>query len=279
MKLNLRSTFDTVIGNPSQVQQVLMNLATNAAHAMRERGGVLAFGLSDVTLTGSEKMPEADMKPGSYVTLRVRDTGTGMTEDVQKRAFEPFFTTKGTGEGTGMGLAVVYGIVKSHGGAISVKSKPGKGSMFTIFLPYADVKAGEDQEVTEDILRGNEKILFVDDEAALVEMASQMLSRLGYDVTTAGSANEALTMFLTDPHRFDLVITDQTMPDLTGIDLAQRMLEVRNGLPILLITGYSETVSAEKAKSAGISEFIMKPLAKREVAETIRRTMDRRIKD
>ncbi len=276
MELDVRAGFDTIMGDPSQIQQVLMNLATNAAYAMEERGGTLSIGLSNSTFTRLDRMPGPDMEPGTYVQLCVGDTGTGISGDVQKRMFEPFFTTKKPGEGTGMGLAVVYGIVKNHKGVISVESKADVGSTFTIFLPCAETAQRERPEQAGAAPGGRERILLVDDEPAVVEMASRTLRRLGYDVVADTSGSRALGTFLEDPRRFDLVITDQMMPGLTGIDLAQRMLEVRKDLPIILITGYSETVSPEQATSAGISELVMKPLAKEEMAETVRRVLDGR---
>ncbi len=274
MRLDLHTAFDAVMGDPSQIQQVLMNLCINAAHAMREKGGTLSVSLSDITFASPQNLPEADLEPGAYVALAVKDTGTGMTDDVQKRMFEPFFTTKEAGQGTGMGLAVVYGVVKSHGGAISVRSNAGAGSTFTIFLPCTDATAQEGQDKTGAVPCGKERILFVDDEPAILEIGSQMLKRLGYEVATASGGSDALNAFLKEPDGFDLVITDQTMPDLTGIDLAKKMLKVRKNLPVILFTGYSEMVSSETANDAGISEFAMKPITKREMAETIRRVLD-----
>ncbi len=272
MQLNIKTTSDTIIGDPSRVQQVLMNLCTNAAYATRDKGSLL-IELSSTAFDHADEMPEADMKAGNYVKLVVRDSGTGITEEVQKRMFEPFFTTKEAGHGTGMGLAVVYGIVKSHGGAISVESRPGEGSTFAILLPCAGSPVKEAREQAGVVPGGNERILFVDDEAAVVEMTCRALRRIGYDVTAASSGSEAFKTFLQEPGRFDLIITDQTMPDLTGIDLAKRMLAIRNDMPIILITGYSEAVSPEKAKEAGIREFLMKPVEKRELAETVRRAL------
>ena len=276
MKLNSRIKSGTMIGDPSQIQQVLMNLATNAAHAMREKGGTLSVGISNVTFRYAEKMPEPDMQPGRYMKLRVEDTGTGIAEDVRERMFEPFFTTKEVGQGTGMGLAVVYGIVRSHGGTISVESRPGHGSIFNVFLRRAKVRVKEEQGQAGVPPGGTERILFVDDEAAVVEMTSQELLRLGYDVTTAESGSEAWKIFGEEPERFDLVVTDQTMPDVTGMELAKRMLEIRKDMPIILITGYSEIVSPEKAQAVGISEFLLKPVVKVTLAETVRRVLDRK---
>ncbi len=274
MKFQLEAESDTVYADPSQMEQVLMNLATNAAHAMGNGGGVLAFDLSGVVVTQDGLKPDAGMSPGRYVKLSVRDTGTGMTDEVQRRIFEPFFTTKAAGQGTGMGLAVVYGIVKGHNGVITVESEPGTGSVFHVFLPSVEAPAGNRKEETGKIPRGMERILLVDDEPAVVEMTAQILERLGYDVTTAGSGIDAWSSFARDPYAFDLVLTDQTMPDLTGIDLAKRILDVRKDLPIILFTGYSEAVSPEMAKKAGITQFLAKPLVRQEVAETIRRALD-----
>jgi signal transduction histidine kinase/ActR/RegA family two-component response regulator len=268
-------TKHAVVADPSQMQQVIMNLATNAAHAMRETGGVLTIGLDQVVVDAAA-LPDDDMQAGTYVKLTVSDTGTGMTEEVKQRIFEPFFTTKEVGHGTGMGLAVVYGIAKGHGGAVTADSIPGKGSTFSVYLPVAEKKtAGEGRERGE-APRGSERILVVDDEPEVVETASMTLERLGYRVTTAQGGVEAWSILQKDMAAFDLVITDQTMPDLTGIDLARKILEAREGLPIILFTGYSETVTPERAKSAGISEFVLKPFAKREVAETVRRVLDAR---
>ena len=192
------------------------------------------------------------------------------------RIFEPFFTTKKLGQGTGMGLAVAYGIVRAYHGAIAVETRPGKGSVFTVFLPSAEAQPAAEQEETRAPAGGSERILVVDDEPAVTEMTALTLRRLGYRVTTAASGNEAWDLFTADPGAFDLVITDQTMPDITGLDLAIRMLAAREDIPIILFTGYSETVSPEKAKEAGIREFVMKPVAKREAAETVRRVLDSR---
>ncbi len=273
MNLKVQTKMDTIIADPSQIQQVLMNLATNAAHAMREGGGVFTVGISDVAVR-DDSLPDAEMQPRTYVKLTVRDTGTGIEKEVLPRIFEPFFTTKEVGKGTGMGLAVVYGIVKSHGGAITVDSKPGKGSTFNVFLPSAEGQAKEQQEEEADVPYGKERILLVDDEPELVAVVTNTLERLGYHVTSALNGSEAWDMFRKDNYAYDLVITDQIMPDLTGIDLAKRMLEMRKDLPIILFTGYSEAVSPEKAKQAGISEFLMKPVVKKELAEIVRRVLE-----
>ncbi|HVN24526.1 MAG TPA: ATP-binding protein [Syntrophorhabdales bacterium] len=275
MRLAVDTKDDCVLGEPTQLQQVIMNLVTNAAYAMRENGGLLTTRLSSTTFPERNVSLDPDMKPGTYVKLTVSDTGTGMTDEVRERIFEPFFTTKEPGQGTGMGLAVAYGIVKSHGGTITAQSQPGQGSTFEVFLPQAQKPRTTKEAATTDApLRGTERILFVDDEELLVEMVSQVLGDLGYHVTTARNGSEAWDLFREDPSEFDLVITDQTMPDMSGMSLAQKMLKVRKELPVILCTGHSETVSPETAHEVGISAFAMKPVLKRELAETVRRVLD-----
>jgi len=280
MKLAITTGDDYVVADPTQLQQVLMNLATNAADAMRKEGGQLAIELSSVTFPRGGFLPDPDMAPGTYVKLAVKDTGMGMSEDVRPRIFEPFFTTKGPGKGTGMGLAVVYGLVKAHGGTVMVQSEKGQGSTFEVYLPQAqrpEAKKGE--ATTTPLPTGTERILFVDDEEMLVQMARGMLESLGYQVTVTTFGTDAWNLFLEDPWRFDLVITDQTMPDVTGVTLAQKMLRVRKELPIILCTGHSDLVSAEEAKDLGILEFVMKPMVRKELAETVRRVLDHRKAD
>ena len=279
MPLAITTGDDHVLADPTQLQQVLMNLATNAAHAMRDDGGQLTIGVSSVTFPRGSPLPDPDMEPGAYVKLTVKDTGTGMTEEVRQRIFEPFFTTKEVGKGTGMGLAVVYGLVKSHEGAITVQSEVGQGSTFEVFLPRAQKpEVKKEEETTFALPTGTERILFVDDEEMLVEMTRNMLESLGYRVTVAKDPTEAWNLFLENPSQFDLVITDQTMPDVTGVTLAQKMLRVRKEMPIILCTGYSEMVSADKAKEVGICEFVMKPMVKKELAGTIRKVLEGRKK-
>jgi PAS domain S-box-containing protein len=276
MKLNVRTKVDTaVVGDASKLQQVVINLANNAAHAMRETGGALTIGLSSVTL-GPKSFPEGRVRPGSYVKLTMEDTGRGMTPEVRRRAFEPFFTTMEPGQGTGMGLSVVYGIVKGYNGTIEVKSEPGRGSTFTVLLPRSDALSPEEEQGEEETFHpsGNPHVLFVDDEPAVVEMTKIMLERMGYRVTAFTSSSEALKAFTRNPERFDLIITDQTMPDTTGVSLAKEILAVRQDMPIILCTGYSETVSPETAKKAGIRQFVMKPITKKEMAQAIHRALD-----
>ncbi|MGD0233533.1 MAG: response regulator [Syntrophorhabdales bacterium] len=277
MQLDLRASSDVVHADPSQIQQVIMNLITNAAYAMREKGGTLEVSLDSAGIDSKDLLPERDMAPGHYLILSVKDTGYGMDESVRKRIFEPFFSTKEKGEGTGLGLSVVYGIVKSHGGGIAVWSEPGQGSLFRVYIPTAmmDEKDKGEGSSPGAAPRGTGRILFVDDEEAMAELGRGILTKLGYEVMATRSSMEALTIFMQDPKRFDLVITDQTMPEMTGVVLATKLLKVRPDLPIILCTGYSETVSKETAKEAGIREFVMKPASKNEMAEAVRRALAR----
>ncbi len=214
------------------------------------------------------------MRPGCYVKLTVKDTGSGIAPDVQRRIFEPFFTTKGQGQGTGMGLSVVYGIVQSYHGMIEVESAAGLGSTFTVFLPESDALETIDEQEEASPCPRREHVLLVDDEPAVVRMTKTMLERMGYRVTALTDSSEALKVFTGNPDSFDLIITDQTMPDMTGIALAKEVLAVDPDMPIILCTGYSETVSPERAKEAGIREFLMKPVAKKEMAQAIRSVLE-----
>ncbi len=262
-----------ILADATQMQQVLMNLCTNAAYAMREKGGSLDIDLNDVGVSPSDGNPSG-IAPGHYVKLTVRDTGSGMSPEVMDKIFDPFFTTKKLGEGTGLGLSVVHGIVKQHDGYIKVISEPGKGSTFTVYFPLISGGSETDAVTDDEIPTGSERILFVDDEEALVEMGEDVLAELGYDITSRTSSREALALLKEDPSWFDLVITDQTMPGMTGIDLARETLALRADMPIIMCTGFSYVVDADKAKAAGIRAFAMKPLTKREIARTIRKVLD-----
>ncbi len=266
---------DMVRAAPIEIQQVLMNLATNASLAMQEKGGVMDVRLTDVDVEPLFSATSDDATPIRYLQLEVRDTGTGMTPEVAERIFEPFFTTRGVGKGSGMGLAVVYGIVKDLQGSITVESEPGKGSTFRVILPKIPVIDTQAQvPVDVPIPGGPEHILFVDDEEMIVEWSQIALERLGYSVTAVAEGSEALEIFSADPFRFDLVITDQTMPSMTGSKLAGALLAVRPDIPIILCTGHSETISPEKAGKLGIREFLMKPLDRRQLAEAVRKVLD-----
>ncbi len=265
-----------VLADPTQINQVIMNLCTNAGQAMESEGGVLTVELDQEELDAEATLWLNLKEPGPYVVLTVNDTGTGIPAKIMERIFEPYYTTKEKGKGTGLGLAIVHGIVAGIGGAISVKSQPGRGSTFMVYLPRI-VRMPEEEAAEEmSIPTGTESILLVDDEAALTYIGKQVLERLGYSVTTRTSSIEALELFKTDPDRYDLVITDMTMPNLTGDRLARNILEVRPDIPIILCTGYSEIISEEQARAIGIRAFILKPLVKRDLAGTIRRVLDQR---
>jgi CheY-like chemotaxis protein len=262
-----------ILADPTQIQQVLMNLCTNAAHAMQEKGGILDIELSDYSASLSNGDPHG-IAPGHYVKLSVRDTGIGISADIMDKIFDPFFTTKKLGEGTGLGLSVVHGIVKQHEGYITVDSEPGRGSTFTMYFPRIAGELGAPAVHDDALPTGSERILFVDDEEALVEMGEDILAELGYDVTSRMNGREALELLKLDPSRFDLVITDQTMPEMTGIALAREVLTIRPDMPIIMCTGFSYEVNEDKARAAGIKAFAMKPLTKREIARTVRKVLD-----
>ena len=273
IKVNTLSESGLILADPTQIQQVIMNLCTNAAHAMREKGGTLDIQVSNHSVSPSNGNPHG-INPGLYTRLTVRDTGTGMSPDIMDKIFDPFFTTKKLGEGTGLGLSVVHGIVKQSNGHITVESEPGRGSTFTVYFPQITGELEADAVSDDEIPTGSERILFVDDEEALVEMGEDILAELGYEVTSRMSSREALALFKADPSRFDLVITDQTMPEMTGVELAKEILALRADMPIIMCTGFSYVVDADKAKAAGIKAFAMKPLTKREIARTIRKVLD-----
>lgn len=266
----------TIMGDPSQIHQVLMNLCTNAYHAMREYGGTLTLSLKPVDIPpGSDKTGDMEPVPGAYVKLEVGDTGKGMSQTVLERIFDPYFTTKKKGEGTGLGLAVVQGIVKSHNGFLRVSSTPGEGTTFSIYLPRLDVGSGVPAaSSSEPLPGGNERVLFVDDEEHLVNIWSKVLEKLGYRVTATTSSVEALEVFRAEPGGFDLVITDMNMPHLTGSQLARSILEHRADIPVVLCTGYSEMIGESEAKRIGFREYIMKPVLREDFARTIRKVLD-----
>lgn len=268
---NIKSE-SVILGNATQVHQVLMNLCTNAAYAMEDSGGTLNISLKDVFID-KEKL-SIDMKPGDYVEIKVVDTGTGIPPDKIDSIFEPYFTTKPQGEGTGIGLAMVQGVVESYGGKIAVKSQMGKGTTFTIYLPITKKRSGQSAYLTEELPTGTERILFVDDEAPIAKMGSQILEHLGYSVTTRTSSIEALELFQTKPDDFDLVVTDVTMPNMTGDKLAVKLMKIRPEIPVILCTGYSKKMSDEKALEIGIKAFAYKPVVKSDLVKTVRKVLD-----
>ncbi|MGE5844188.1 MAG: PAS domain S-box protein, partial [Syntrophaceae bacterium] len=271
LSLDTRVTNGVILGDATQIHQVLMNLCTNAAHAMRASGGRLRI-LIDNAAPPVGLLPDGTdgIRPEGFLHLGVSDTGQGIEPAQLNRIFDPFFTTKAPGEGTALGLSVVYGIVKSLGGTIGVSSTPGRGSTFDIYLPSVAARGKEPERPVEPIPRGTESVLFVDDEGHLVEVMGQVLSALGYRVTTVRESRNALRMFRENPDGFDLVITDMTMPDMTGAELAREILRLRPDTPIILCTGYSELIGEEEALKMGIRRFLMKPLFMGDVAREIR---------
>jgi len=258
-----------VIADPTEMHQVIMNLCTNAFHAMQEQGGLLKLKIENVML-GSECIEVGkDMGPGLYVKLSVSDTGHGMDEKTIERIYDPYFTTKRAGEGTGLGLAVVYGIVNACKGAIRVRSKPGKGTTFEVFLPCAERIAQTVETDQTTLHRGHGCILVVEDEEMIIEFEKQVLEGLGYEVLAISDSRGALEAFLADTDRFDLVVTDMTMPNMTGADLARTILSVREDIPVILCTGYSELIDEEKAGALGIAAYLMKPVRPAKLAETV----------
>ena len=274
---NIESRSGLVLADPTQMHQVLMNLCTNAAHAMREKGGILEINVTKMDFDSEEAAQHPDLRSGPYIRLGVSDTGHGMDRAMLERIFDPYFTTKKPGEGTGLGLAVVHGIVRSYAGAISVQSELGRGTTFQVFLPR--VEFPEDSAETKVIAAlptGNERVLLVDDEEALVGIVKEMLEFLGYEVVDIISSIEALKRFRANPDKFDLVITDMTMPNMTGEELAQELMGIRPDIPIILCTGFSERITEGKARELGIQGFIMKPLVIHELAEKIRKVLEER---
>jgi PAS domain S-box-containing protein len=277
---HIEGNLGVIEADPTQIHQVLMNLCTNAAHAMRDKGGILEVSLERFDLIPGLSATYPEMEPGPYLKLRISDTGHGMSPEVQRRIFDPYYTTKQVGEGTGLGLAVVHGVVKSYRGGITVSSQPGKGTTFEVFFPgvYPVKPPAQVAQMEPLPLGGHERILFVDDENAIVEIAQSIIERLGYEVEVRTSSIEAREMFRANPDRFDMVITDMTMPNMTGDRLAQEILGIRPEIPVILCTGFSEYITEERAKALGIQEFVMKPLVMRDLAKVIRRALDRKKK-
>ncbi len=263
-----------VAGDPVQMHQILMNLCTNAQHAMKAQGGTLEVAVAPAEFDTPIELLSGPLEAGNYVHLRIGDTGAGMDNETLERIFEPFFTTKGVGEGTGMGLAIVHGIVTSLNGGIDVRSAPGRGTTFDIWLPCYEGEVRGDEGITDGALHGNESILVVDDETQLVKLWREMLEEFGYIVTACDDSLDARRIFEAEPDRFDLVLLDQTMPQLNGLDLARLILRRRPDLPVVLATGFSEHVTAEDARAAGICDFVLKPIIARDLGRVVRRALD-----
>jgi len=271
IKTSYEAPQGTIFADPTQIHQVLMNLCTNAVYAMREKeAGVLSVHLDRHTLSADDTACNPEMQPGDYLQITVADTGEGIDPAIRENIFDPFFTTKASGEGTGLGLSVVYGIVKDHGGCISVDSEPGTGAVFTVYLPL--VEAGERLKGKEPapVPRGAGRILLVDDEEPLASLGREMLTSLGYDVTVHLSSRNALEAFRAHPERFELVITDMTMPNMTGTTLSREILKIRPGTPIILTTGFSQRIDEEEAMRIGIRKLLMKPVSLKDLARAVK---------
>lgn len=265
-----------VLADPTQIHQVIMNLCTNAYHAMRETGGTLAVSLTEIAIHAGE-YGYADLAPGNYLRLEVSDTGCGIEPKMLEKIFEPYFTTKKPGEGTGLGLAVVHGIVKSHHGHITVYSEPGKGTSFHIYLPLTEEKVAElpVKEAIADLSGKGERILFVDDEAQICAFADLLFSRHGYQVTPFANGVQALVEFQNHPGQYDLVITDMTMPYMTGAELAQKILAIRPDIPIILCTGQSELINREKSLAMGVCAYLTKPVLQHDFLSAVHKALAR----
>jgi len=265
-----------VLADPIQIHQVIMNLCTNAYHAMRDSGGIMEVSLSDIRITQKDYVHENIQTPGDYIKLEIKDTGHGMDKAILDKIFDPYFTTKQPDEGTGLGLAVVNGIVKKHNGFINVLSECGKGSVFQVFFPMAD-KDGvlkTPVENNDKIVRGTEKIMLVDDEDSLLDVYRLMFERHGYSVAAFNSAVSALQAFIEEPEGFDIVVTDMTMPIMTGEELSRKILDIRKEIPVIICTGYSESFTEDTAKEMGISIYIQKPVKGQELFMAVRELLD-----
>ena len=273
LEKRLRALHATALGDPTQFHQVVMNLCTNAVHAMAGRG-VLTVALEQLGLSEERLLSHGALSAGNYVRLSVSDTGSGISPAVLERMFDPFFTTKRVGDGTGLGLALVHGIVADFGGAIDVTTELGVGSVFTIWIQAASQSQGLATAPAGDIPRGNgETVMVVDDETVLVALAEETLAALGYEPVGFRSSPAALQAFRAEPERFDLVLTDETMPDLTGTELAREIRQVRADIAIILMSGYSDTQLSERARSAGVVDVLRKPLVRRDIAEPVARAL------
>jgi len=262
---------DIVLGDSIQIQQVIMNLCKNAADSLEMQQGIIEVNLAGVCVEGHPALPE--MKPGEYIRLTVKDTGHGMSPETMARIFDPFFTTKTVGKGSGMGLSVVHGILKKHGGHITFESEEGKGSMFTVYLPL--IRQDSVSSAAEGKGKGKDKgkILLVDDEEIILSSLERAMQRLGYDVTTEQDPTEAFELFKMNPQRFDLVITDLTMPHMTGLALGKKLMDIRRDIPVILCTGYNDVMDEEQAKKLGFQRLLMKPAPTNDLRSAIQQAL------
>ena len=263
-----------ILSDPIQINQIMMNLCTNAAQVMEETGGLLEIVVAPLTLSRRTAKNYPDLTEGDYLKITLSDTGHGITPDIIDRIFDPYFTTKEIGKGSGMGLAVVHGIVKNHNGRIWVDSQVGKGTTFTLLFPVVDETPVDEPAPAEEPVRGEESILFVDDDEAITDVSREMLEQFGYTVETATEPEQALKRFESNPNGFDLVITDMTMPKMTGAVLSEKIKEIRPDIPVIICTGHSSLIDEERAKQFGIDAYVMKPVSISTLGKTIRKVLD-----
>jgi len=275
LKLNLPDADIPIQCDPIQINQIMMNLCTNASQVMQDTGGILKIDVETVMLSEEDFDDYTNLSAGNHIKITINDSGPGIAPDILDKIFDPYFTTKEFGAGSGMGLAVVHGIVKNHDGDIYVDSQPGQGATFNILFPVIDELPEPEIDAKEDIARGSETILFIDDEEFIANMTGKTLERLGYRIEKQLNPVEALELFKAKPDSFDLVITDMTMPQMTGVNLAEKLKEIRPDIPVIICTGHSAVIDEEKAKQFGIDGFVMKPVSKLKIAKAIRDVLDK----
>ena len=272
---NIDPDCEPVLADSTQMHQIIMNLCTNAYYSMRDSGGIISVSLKTVELFSEDMITMIDLEPGDYVELAISDTGCGISNDDLERIFEPYYTSKPKGEGTGLGLAVVHGIVNSCHGRIIVHSKQGHGTTFQIYLPIIK----EPEEIIQKkgiraLPTGNERIIIVDDDNSIAQMLKMVLEKLGYKVTALTDSLNALALFRETPDDFDLVLTDMTMPDMSGDQLAKEILKINPEIPIIICTGFNENITQEKAIAIGVKGLLMKPVTSFELTRTIRTVLE-----
>ncbi|MFH1152484.1 MAG: ATP-binding protein, partial [Pseudomonadota bacterium] len=275
MRQNIKSNVGTVCADQTQVHQIVMNLCTNAFHALKKDGGWISVQLMPVTIGADDTADFQDMRPGDYLELSVSDNGCGMDNQTRSRIFEPYFTTKGVGEGTGLGLATVHGIVKNHEGHIKVVSELGVGTSFHVFFPVVDEKEKIKTTDPPQSSMGNENILFVDDEKTLVDLGKSFLEIYGYNVETRISPHDALEAFRTRPDKYDIVVTDMTMPGMNGDKLSREIKAIRSDIPVVICTGFSLDISPNDFESMGVEGILMKPVPMKEMGAMVRSVLNK----
>lgn len=276
IKKNNKVTYGTVLADPTQLHQVMINLCANAGYAMREAGGILEIGLEEAVIDEDELLIHSPLQPGQYLVLAVRDTGCGIPPENLPRIFDPYFTTKGKGQGTGLGLAVVHGIVKDHGGGIKVCSEPDRGTTFSIYLPMLDEQAEDDNIWEEENLLGKgETVMFLDDEKMVVDSNRELLEQLGYRVVTETDPVKAFEVFKNDSNAFDLVITDKNMPHMTGFDLVREIRRIRADIPVIISSGFQEPGDMEKLATLGAVRMVTKPMRMGTLVKIIRNILEK----